>query len=142
MKPAHLAMHAASRVAYARRALGAFSVLVAVLALPDVASAQRPSDTPNAPPFYAIQNARIVPVSGPVIESGTVVIANGLIEAVGANVTIPPEAWVIDGSGLTVYPGLFDGMSSIGMRSEQGGQGQEHHPRECAALRGVSRHAG
>ena len=42
----------------------------------------------------------------PVIENGTVVIAKGLIQAVGTNVTIPPEAWVIDGKGLTVYPGL------------------------------------
>ena len=136
MKLAHLAMRVASRAARARRALGAISVLVAVLALPDVASAQRPSDTPDPPPFYAIQNARIVTVSGPVIESGTVVISNGLIEAVGANVGIPPEAWVIDGSGLTVYPGLFDGMSSIGMRSEPGGQGPEQQTGGVAALFG------
>ena len=60
------------------------------------------------PRYFAIKNARIVPVSGAVIESGTVVIAKGLIQAVGTSVTIPPEAWVIDGKGLTVYPGLID----------------------------------
>jgi hypothetical protein len=105
----------------------AFLVAVfAVVLLPEPASAQRPSDTPNPPSFYAIQNARVVPVSGPVIENGTVVIANGLIEAVGTSVSIPLEAWVIDGSGLTVYPGLFDGMSTVGVRApeeEERGQG-------------------
>jgi|HubBroStandDraft_6_1064221.scaffolds.fasta_scaffold00680_10 imidazolonepropionase-like amidohydrolase len=72
------------------------------------------------PPYFAITNARIVPVSGPVIESGTVVIAKGLIQAVGASVTIPPEAWVIDGKGLTVYPGLIDTQTTIGLEQEGG----------------------
>src|SRR5271157_2115512 len=57
------------------------------------------------PRYFAIRNARIVPVSGPEIKSGTVVVAKGLIVAVGEKVTIPPEAWVIEGRGLTVYPG-------------------------------------
>src|SRR5688572_4596944 len=64
---------------------------------------------------YAITNARIVPVSGPAIERGTVVIRDGLIAAVGANVSIPADARVIDGNGLTVYPGLFDSNTSLGM---------------------------
>lgn len=67
------------------------------------------------PPYFAITNARIVPVSGPVIESGTVVIAKGLIQAVGRDAQIPPEAWVIDGKGLTVYPGLIDAGTTIGL---------------------------
>ncbi len=70
------------------------------------------------PRCFAIQNARIVPVSGPPIENGTVVVANGLIKAVGANVSIPPEALVIDGKGLTVYPGLFDAMAEIASQAE------------------------
>lgn len=64
---------------------------------------------------YAITGARIVTVAGPVIERGTVVIRNGLIEAVGANVSPPPDARVIDGTGLTVYPGLIDANSSLGI---------------------------
>lgn len=67
------------------------------------------------PPYFAIRNARIVPVSGPVIPSGTVVISKGLIQAVGANVTVPPEARVIDGTGLTVYPGLIDAGTDVGL---------------------------
>jgi imidazolonepropionase-like amidohydrolase len=64
---------------------------------------------------YAITNARIVTLTGPIIERGTVVIRNGLINAVGAGVSAPPDARVIDGAGLTVYPGLIDSYTSLGM---------------------------
>jgi len=64
---------------------------------------------------YAITNARIVTVSGPVIDRGTVVIRNGLIAAAGANVTAPSDARVIDGSGLTVYPGLIDSYTNLAL---------------------------
>ena len=62
----------------------------------------------EAPRIYAITGARIVTAAGPVIEAGTIVLRGGLIDAVGAGVTAPPDAWVIDGKGLTVYPGLID----------------------------------
>src|ERR1043165_1082905 len=61
---------------------------------------------------YAITNARIVTVSGPVIERGTVVVRNGLIAAAGANVNAPSDARVIDGTGLTFYPGLIDSYTN------------------------------
>ena len=64
---------------------------------------------------YAITNARIVTVSGPVIERGTVVIRNGLIAAAGANVAAPSDARVIDGAGLTVYPGLIDSYTNLAL---------------------------
>ena len=64
---------------------------------------------------YAITNARIVPVTGPTIERGTVVIRDGLIAAVGANVSAPADSRIIDGNGLTVYPGLFDSNTSLGI---------------------------
>jgi imidazolonepropionase-like amidohydrolase len=69
----------------------------------------------NAIDTYAITNARIVTVSGPVIERGTVVIRDGLIAAVGANVTAPSDARVIDGAGLTVYPGLIDANTNLAL---------------------------
>lgn len=116
----------AAWVCLRRRVLGrlAARVLLAavVAALPAAAAGQAPSEVPNPPPYYAITNARIVTVSGPVIESGTVVIANGLIAAVGTNVTVPPEAWVIDGEGLTVYPGLFDALSDLGLPQADGAE--------------------
>ncbi len=64
---------------------------------------------------YAITNARIVTVSGAPVERGTVVIRDGLIAAVGANVTTPPDARLIDGAGLTVYPGLIDANTTLGI---------------------------
>lgn len=64
---------------------------------------------------YAITNARIVTVAGPVIERGTVVIRNGLIAATGANVSAPPDARIIDGAGLTVYPGLIDSYTNLAL---------------------------
>jgi hypothetical protein len=57
---------------------------------------------------WAVKDCRVVTQAGTPIEKGTVVIADGLIEAVGTDVTIPAEAEVIDGSKLTVYPGLID----------------------------------
>lgn len=64
---------------------------------------------------YAITNARIVTVSGNVIEKGTIVIRNGLIESVGAGVKVPADAKVLDAEGHTVYPGLIDARSSLGI---------------------------
>jgi imidazolonepropionase-like amidohydrolase len=69
----------------------------------------------NAIEAYAITNARIVPVSGPVIERGTVVIRNGLIAAVGPQVSAPADARVIDGTGLTIYPGPIDANTTLGI---------------------------
>jgi imidazolonepropionase-like amidohydrolase len=69
----------------------------------------------NAIDTYTITGARIVTVSGPVIERGTVVIRDGLISAVGAGVSAPADARVIDGTGLTIYPGLIDANSSLGI---------------------------
>ena len=65
-------------------------------------------------PAYAIRGAKIVPVSGAEIASGNIVLRNGLIEAVGATAAIPNDAIIIDGTGLTVYPGLIDmGNSAV-----------------------------
>jgi hypothetical protein len=92
--------------------LHAFVVAACALVAWNIYSTQRARA--DEPPYFAIRNARIVPVSGPVIPSGTVVVAKGLIQAVGANATIPPEARVIDGTGLTVYPGLIDAGTDVG----------------------------
>lgn len=72
----------------------------------------------EVPPVLAIKDARIVTVSGPTLEKGTVVVRRGLIEAVGSDIAIPPDAWVIEGAGLTVYPGLIDGLSTWGITDE------------------------
>ena len=69
----------------------------------------------ETPSTVAIRNARIITVTGPVITKGTIVLRNGLILDVGEIVTVPADAWVVEGEGLTVYPGLIDGLSTLGM---------------------------
>jgi hypothetical protein len=78
------------------------------------------------PQYFAIRGAKVVPVSGPPVEGATVVISRGVITAVGKDAAIPPEAWVIDGKGLTVYPGLVDAFTDVGMPAAStpaGGEG-------------------
>ncbi len=83
--------------------LSLLAILVAVL--PAVAQSK----------VLAIRNARIVTVSGETIERGTIVVKDGRIAAVGARVTIPAGARVIDATGLSVYPGLIDAATVLGL---------------------------
>ena len=63
--------------------------------------------TPSGP-LYAIKGVKIFTAAGAPIDSGTIVMRNGVIEDVGANVTAPADAVVIDGAGMNAYPGLID----------------------------------
>jgi imidazolonepropionase-like amidohydrolase len=65
---------------------------------------------------YAIRGGTVVTVTGATIPKGVVVIRNGLIEAVGADIAIPADARIIDATGMTVYPGLIDSHTSYGLR--------------------------
>lgn len=103
---------------------------ILLLFLPVAAHAQSPG-------VYAITGATVHPASGPDIANGTVLIRGGVIEAVGANVTIPPDAAVIDAKGAHVYPGLFDAQTSLGFpsprpqtRGRRGGGGRAAQPQE------------
>jgi imidazolonepropionase-like amidohydrolase len=64
---------------------------------------------------FVIRNARIVTVSGPEIENGSLLIRNGKIEAVGTNIVTPTGAEEINAQGLSVYPGMIDLGTSIGL---------------------------
>jgi imidazolonepropionase-like amidohydrolase len=64
---------------------------------------------------FAIVGARVVPVSGPVIENGTVVIQNGKVVAVGVGVPVPSGAEKIDGKGLSIFPGMIDASTAMGL---------------------------
>ena len=63
----------------------------------------------------AITNARVLTVSGPAIERGTVVIRAGKIDAVGAGVRVPAGARVIDATGKIVTPGWIESATQIGI---------------------------
>ncbi len=84
--------------------------LLCALAL--AAGVSGPAATPTP---LAIRNARVIPVSGPAIARATVVVRDGLIVDVGENAAIPPGAWIIEGDGLTVYPGLIDALDNAGI---------------------------
>lgn len=62
-----------------------------------------------------IRNATLVPVTGPRVERGTIVLRNGRIEALGVNVAAPSDATLIDATGLFVYPGLIDAGTNLGL---------------------------
>jgi imidazolonepropionase-like amidohydrolase len=65
---------------------------------------------------YAIKGGTVVTVTGATIPNGVVVIRNGLIAAVGADVAVPGDARVVDATGMMVYPGLIDAYTSYGIR--------------------------
>jgi imidazolonepropionase-like amidohydrolase len=79
---------------------------------------------------FAIKNAKIVTVSGAIIENGTVVIKDGKILAVGVTAAIPSGAEIIDGKGLSVYPGMIDAATNLGLIEigEQGAPGPNDLP--------------
>ena len=62
----------------------------------------------------AITGGTVYPVSGPKIERGTVLIRDGKIVAVGANVTVPGDAQRVDATGKWVTPGLVFAGSDAG----------------------------
>jgi imidazolonepropionase-like amidohydrolase len=72
-------------------------------------------NSPGKKPLVAIRNATIYPVTSAPIANGTIVFDKGVITAVGANVAIPAGAMVIDGTGLSVYPGLIDAGCQVGL---------------------------
>ena len=71
----------------------------------------------------AITGGTVYPVSGPKIEHGTVLITNGKVAAVGANVTIPAGATRIDATGKWVTPGLFNAATTLGLAEGNPGSG-------------------
>ncbi|MCC7259369.1 MAG: amidohydrolase family protein [Gammaproteobacteria bacterium] len=73
----------------------------------------------DRPRTYAITGARIVSAPGTVIEQGTLVLRDGLVEAVGAGIAVPPDAEVIPAeAGWTVYPALVDAAATVGLDTE------------------------
>jgi len=87
----------------------------------------------DGPDAYAIKDAQIVTGTGKTIAKGTVVFRNGLITDVGENARIPADARIIDGAGMTVYPGLIDSFTNLGLpapaqtqtQAAQGGGGRQ-----------------
>jgi imidazolonepropionase-like amidohydrolase len=94
-----------------RLAAGAMALALAMV-LPGIGEAQQDD--------YAITGATVVTVSGATIPNGTVLVQDGIITAVGTNVTVPAGVERIDASGKFVYPGLIDAGTGVGLE-EAGG---------------------
>lgn len=95
--------------------------IAAILLINSIIFAQQPltpttqSGLMPARGTFVIRNARIVTVSGADIENGTVVIREGKIAAVGTTVDIPANSQTIDARGLSVYPGMIDAGTAMGL---------------------------
>ncbi len=98
--------------AYITRLIAGALALTLITALPAGAGAQQND--------YAITGGTVVTVSGAAIPNGTVLIQDGLITAVGSDVTIPEGIERIDATGKFVYPGLIDAGTGLGLE-EAGG---------------------
>jgi imidazolonepropionase-like amidohydrolase len=71
----------------------------------------------NPPATVAIVGGKLLTITHGVIENGTVVLSNGKIVAVGASASTPAPAGatIFDAHGMTVYPGLFDAETHLGL---------------------------
>lgn len=96
---------------------GLFRIVILVLLfgiLPKLSIGQD-SDLRPVSSKYAIKNATIIQAPGRTIQNGTIIIENGVIKAVGTNISIPADAWIVDADSMFVYPGFITGMSNIGV---------------------------
>ncbi len=98
------------------------SILGLSLLLTTAAEAQQATSTEpvtgirdNGTGFHALVNARVVTAPGQVLNNATVVVRDGLIQAVGSNVQAPAGARVWDLEGHTIYPGFIDAHADLGM---------------------------
>ncbi len=78
----------------------------------------------RTPEVHAFVNARIVVSPGKVIEKGNLIVRDGLIEAVGANMRVPADARVWDLAGATLYPGLIESYSDAGLPKASSERGE------------------
>ena len=88
------------------------ALLSALLLMPPASAQQSAAQSAG---IYAIRNAKIVTVTGAVIERGTVLIRDGKIAEVGASVAVPGNAKIIEARGMSVYPGLIDSGTTLGL---------------------------
>jgi len=95
------------------------AVLAALLAAEELRAQTAPVEglRENTPHVHALTNVRLVQAPGRVLSQATLVIRDGIVEAVG-KVEIPADARIWDMSGRTVYPGLIDAYSHYGLPSE------------------------
>lgn len=92
-------------------------LLLAAFAATSLFAQNGPADQniTGTPGTFAITNATIVTVSGATIRNATIVISGGRIAALGDGAEVPRGAVEIDGTGLSVYPGMIDAGTNMGL---------------------------
>src|SRR6478672_7603588 len=95
------------------RLLFAASLFIAASGFAQVTTDPKQGIRENDPRVHALTNARIITAPGKTIDKGTILIRDGLIAEVGADVKVPTEACVWYLSGKTVYPGFIDAYSRL-----------------------------
>src|SRR6478609_11840379 len=79
-------------------------------------AAQASSAAASSNESIALKGGKLLTITHGVIENGVIVMQNGRITAVGGSGTsIPSGASVIDVTGMTVYPGLIDSETRLGL---------------------------
>ncbi len=106
--------------------IGGLGLLAGLLAVAAVEGARPPR-------VHALVGARIVAAPGRVIDSGTVVLRDGVIVAVGAKIAVPADARVWDLKGMTIYPGLVESYSARPWPQPRDGEKGEHRPQGTLA---------
>ena len=95
------------------RCVREFSKLTAALSVLLFAIFASLSSAQDAP--IALKNAKLLTITHGTIDNGTVIMQGGKITAVGSNVPIPANAQIIDATGMTIYPGLIDSETQLGL---------------------------
>jgi imidazolonepropionase-like amidohydrolase len=94
--------------------------ILAAAAILQAAGQAKPAPAPAAGEAIALRGGKLLTISHGVIENGVLVMQNGRITAIGgANTAIPKSARVIDATGMTVYPGLIDSETHLGLTEVQ-----------------------
>jgi len=73
----------------------------------------------NPSRVHALEDARIYVRPDLVIDRGVVIVRDGLIVEAGASVDVPPDAQRWDYSGKTIYPGLIEMFTQVGLPEEE-----------------------
>ena len=99
-----------------------YAITIIMMIMPAIIAQTKPVEglRDHLPGLHALTNAKVVRAPGDVLENGTIIIRDGIIEAVGTAITPPQAAQVWDYSGKTIYPGLIDVFSNLGMSEKNG----------------------
>jgi imidazolonepropionase-like amidohydrolase len=107
------------------RALLGLSLALIALGSASSARAQSLDDLPAVTDTYALTDARVVQAPGQVTDPATVVVRDGVIDAVGPDVEVPFDAREIEGDSLVVYAGFIDGLSHVGIQMPESDGGND-----------------